>query len=873
MANAIRQPAEFSSHSLWLKALFVLVCATCMLPRLSLAARAISSHNTVDFDAGPQESELHENDRPLRPDAIYSSEAGYGWAQRPSGSFLRSKLSLSRNAMTIDGVSGTHYAFRADIKPGRWCVTLWFNAERAGDDLPTILLQSRKQELGWQRFTSPAEPSTSQPKMVRVFHREVRVDSDGFSLDLDGGEHEVRLLGISLYRWPSDLQPHHRNFLAELKTLGSYNSSASLADILKQAAAARLREPEDGFYAVWHQRLQLLSEAEQYFEMRGWEQAREQTGLGMFERLYQVVMLVDGLLGDEPTLAEPLAERATYLRGRILYWLRQEGAGELELNGATRDLGKLYAKHPDDQILAMYAGKKVDLPDPCDHLEAHQAAPAWSVAQREALCRMRHIAHWWVTQRQRENGELGGKLGDDVEILRWWAPLVLVGDKTALEGWQRLADGVWNSDQTHEGYAAEVSDVEHAAEFIADTAPLMAITSDSSIYQQRLATSAKHFPELWTRITPHGHRHFRSAWFSSTVIADEPPKGRDLEYNTRAVQPLRYLAWRSESPELVALLQEWSLAWLHASLREDKGKPKGIIPASVRFSDESINGDEPTWYLANMYWKYFDWEHHAGSLMLDQLLFTYTLTSDEQLLQPMMLALELIREEESRWVNNGEKDELSPGSRGWVAAKLASSDYFWHVVEQWRFLSHDSRWDDLISQYGTPYGRYRLSGEERFLVEGLEQLLEGVRYNTPLKTTEVIHTDRVYVPGAELVKAMLTGDGMEDNLSPYYAVSWEDTNEHFTALVADAGTDRLAVDLYSHSPKQQRVAMRLWQLEPGIYQLVTSRRSVVSSQSNQPHEDSHTRRSIEVSTKGQRLWIDLPGLQEQTLQIIQKREL
>ena len=82
----------------------------------------------------------------------------------------------------------------------------------------------------------------------------------------------------------------------------------------------------------------------------------------------------------------------------------------------------------------------------------------------------------------------------------------------------------------YEGYAAKVSDVEHAAEFVADTAPLLAIISDAACFQDRLAMSAKHFHTLWTDMTPQGHRFFRSAWFSSTAIDQTPPKGRDVEY-------------------------------------------------------------------------------------------------------------------------------------------------------------------------------------------------------------------------------------------------------------------------------------------------------------------------------------------------------
>ena len=279
----------------------------------------------------------------------------------------------------------------------------------------------------------------------------------------------------------------------------------------------------------------------------------------------------------------------------------------------------LYARHPEDKLLAMYNGEKIDLPDECDCLETAADAPAWSVAEREALCRLRQIAHWWVDHRQIANGELGGKLDDDVEILRWWAPLILSGDETAQRGWRKLADGVWQSTHVRDGYAGQMRDVEHAAEFVADTAPMMVLISDDPAYVDRLTYSARHFDTLWTGNTVKGHRFFRSAWFSSTEIATQEPQGRDLEYNSRAVQAIRYLAWRRPDPEVVRLLHEWSIAWVSAALRTDKGKPKGIIPASVRFTDEAINGDGANWYQADMFWSYYDWDHFSGSMMLDQL--------------------------------------------------------------------------------------------------------------------------------------------------------------------------------------------------------------------------------------------------------------
>ncbi|MEX0612143.1 MAG: hypothetical protein WD229_08475, partial [Pirellulales bacterium] len=803
--------------------------------------------DVLHFDAGPAGSELESHAIELNLDSVYTREVGFGWLQRPQKAFHRGELTRSRTALTVDGVSGKRVGFRADVATGRWFLTLWLETGQTLGSWPEVIIQDQRQTVSWQEFRPPAEPSRSLQKTYRLFHCITTASSDGLSVQLIGTEDNVRLLGISLIRQVPATKPEHRTFLQQVELASGYRERTSPTDLLRQTGTSLHKNSTDALFAIWRHRLELLAAAERHYSMRGWRWADEETGIGMTDRQRQAIMLLDSLLLPDAAASKLFAERVLNLRGRLLYWLGKEGSGLDEIAAGNGDLELLAERYPDDEILAMYTGKRIALADPCDCLKSTADAPDWSVAQREALCRLRLLVHWWVEQRQSDTGELGGKLGDDVEMLRWWAPLCLSGDETALRGWKKLADGVWKSDHLHDGYARKVRDVEHAAEFVADTAPLMIVYSDDPQYAKRLTGSACHFESLWTGMTVNGNRFFRSAWFSSTAVETDEPKGRDLEYNTRAVQAMRYQAWRTPNPRLEALLHQWSLAWVNVAMRTDKAKPKGIIPASVRFSDEAFNGDGPNWYQANMYWDYYDWEHYAGSLLLDQLLFTYALTKDEQLLQPMLLALELIRSHESV-LSEANLDSQQKGSPAWAAASLVRCSLFWNVVEQWRFLANDPRWDDLIMRYGTPYGRYRISGEEQHLVDGLNLLLEDVRYNTPLKTTEVLYTDRVRVPGAEVVKAMLTGDGIYANFSPYYATSWQQTDDNFTALVAEANPDQLAVHLFSHGLEDREVIMRVWQLAPGRYRLLCEAVGLA------PREEA-----VAISQPGQRVPVTLPA--------------
>jgi len=836
----------------WGVIVFAVMAANCSAGEFSL------NRNIYRFDAGPADSVLARRSVELHPDTIYSPERGYGWTLSPQEGFHRQELSRSRNSMTIDGVSAQHVKFRVDLAPAVWHLTLWVGAGIEDESSLEVTIQGRIQPLGWQVFRAPSEQRQSVQRTFRVFQGTANVGAEGLSLELKGRHASVRLLGISLIRHADPSTTEHQQVMEQIVSAGRYGSTDSLKELSKLAEGLSAQDPSDAFYAHWQERLARLAEAERYFKMRGWEWASKETGLGLFDRLRQAVMLLDGLLGDEIEKDNPLYGRASFLRGRILYWLGKQAGGVNEVARGHRDLRNLSFKHPSDDLLAMYTGTKIDLPDECDCLDSAEGAPAWSVAQLEALCRLRLIAHWWVEEQQAENGEFGGKLGDDVELLRWWMPLVMSGDKTSQRGWEKLANGVWESRHIHDGYAKIVADVEHASEFIADTASLMAILSDDPRFVDRLMHSARHFDNVWTGNTTLGHRFFRSAWFSSTAVEAEKPKGRDLEYNSRAVKAIRYMTLRRPDPRVIQLLHEWSSAWVGAALRTDKGKPKGIIPASIRFSDESINGDEPTWYQANMFWNYFDWEHYAGSMMLDQLLFTYVLTKDERLLEPMFLSLELIRSEMQDFPSR-ESRSLEEGSRAWTARKLIDSELFWTVVEQWRYLTGDSRWDDLILRYGTDYGRFRITGDEGHLVKALNRILEGVRYNTPMKTTEAIHTDRVYAPGSDQLKAMLTGDGVQEGLSPYFSVTWENTNDDFTALVTETGQNQLKVQLFSHSAEVQEIVMRLWQMAPGDYRLQLD--------SDQDMLD----KTITIKERGDRVAITLPSQQLLKVSVVPMR--
>ena len=782
------------------------------------------------FDAGEQPSEDLIS---LDLTSTYNPEQQYGWTTPLSNAFTRPERLKFREPELLDGLTAKEIGFRADLPQGVWWLTLWMESGLEDKNTMQLSVNDHPIPLAWNAFDAPAEPRTTIQNTYRLFHKRVLVGQDGLSFNLTGQADSVRVLAFNIYPDPTP-RPTDFPILSKLKEIGDYRETiyrpaenqtvfdfyTDRTDVLQllsnQLPNASVNE---NFVSYWQDILERQIKAERLFAMRGWEWANKETGMGLFDRIHQAIMLLDGQLDQLPA-AFPLYDRTQALRGRQLYWLKVEGSEPEEIaNVRNFDLTSLFSKYPGDTLLTMYNGGKVDLKDECDSLSPSELAPEWANLQRETLCRLRSISHWWIQKQQADNGELGGKLGDDVEILRWWPALIMSGDTITYNGWKKLADGVWESGKLRDGYAKNVSDVEHASEFVSDTAPVMAMFSDDPTYTDRLRPSARHFENLWTGKTDHGNRFFKSSWFSSSALDETPPKNRDVPYNTRATKAIRYLAWKTGDPEANNLLTEWSAGWAEHATQTAKGKPRGVIPASVRYPDEAINGDGDNWYDADMYWSYYNWQRHAGSMMLDQLLFTYTMTGDDKFLAPLQTSLGLIMAELPRIKA---KESFEPGSATWAAEKMLNNNRFWGVASQWRLYAGSTPFENLLAEYGTPYLKYRITKNEQHLENGLKKILNKIRYNIPLLTYEAIHTDRIYVThdgsGSSHLKAMLTGDGIIEDMSPYPVVTWSNTGESFTALLTDASRTKVNIELFSFSKIITPVA-KFWQLDEGEYEL------------------------------------------------------
>lgn len=812
------------------------------------------------FDFGPA-SQNAEGAIAIDASCDYNSAIGYGLVESRCEAYSHSKLDFA-DRFSRDGLkSDASLDFRIDLPNGLYWVELILDGGRFTTWRGEIAVNGSVAATKLRQYTT-AEEGESPPSLWQ-FLTKAEVTDNHLLVTVNAENQPVAVAGIKVFpqeEWPIQYQngelqinqsfvaPNtnliinliNRNAVDEAQRLidalpPKYNSqkawlllglagniyTKSSRPLIELAHSLLNESGQIEKYPLTDFLLSRYLEADTYYQMAGWDWATVESGAGIFDRMVYAGQLYDELV---QVSGFPLCYRSWWNLGRLTFMDWVEEHGDYQIERARECFAFLKKYYPDHELLAIYNGEKIVTEEMLPPLKDHNT-PAWVAETDRAMDMLRSLIHYWVNNRQAENGEFGGKYDDDVEMLRTW-PIVRLAmkDSIALVGLQRIVDGIWNSGWIEKGFSAAVKDVEHAAEPVADTQPFMiGLDYGNPIYVERCMETVKGLFNVWTGINDYGHRHFKSSWYSATEIDTRPPKDCDLQMNARTVKVARWLAWYNRHPKAMQFLTEWGDAWLEDCLRSDKGKPKGIVPAAVRYSDDAIGGHADNWHHPGMFWSYFDFR--GGTQMMQQLLATYQLTGERKYLQPIELALDLVQK-----YRDSDTESAEIGSEAWVAGILKRSKNFAEVIEQWRLMTGDDRFDDLVKAFGSHYIKFYLTGNTDYLYDGAREISEGIAYNWELVTTEGYYTDRIYIGnlhqeksiGSSHLESMYTGAALSGGFHPFYAISWDGFNDDFVAAVRKATPTELELTAYNLSDEPQTGRMLSWTLQPGEYELLQS---------------------------------------------------
>lgn len=539
---------------------------------------------------------------------------------------------------------------------------------------------------------------------------------------------------------------------------------------------------------------------------------------------------------DSP--AHPLA---MYMRIRVWLWKSlQSGRPALGNDHDARKvwdsvastLRDLHREYPSNDIIGMYYGQLV----PWNReLPGAQEAPEWAALQREGLERFADIIHWWIDNRQLPRGTFGGKLGDDVEMWRWWTPLLLgFEDPKIASAQERIATAVLNLPVVAKGYSATFTDVQHTAEDTADAiTPMMHLNPDDPQWKQRALRIVELALERFMGVNQQGQLQFKSVYFSVDRVSERPEQAFDTHYHTRVFQPALLLWQRTADPELTRLFTRWMDTWVDAAAREQDGKPAGVFPAGIHWPDGGFTFGENPWYnpmAGDRYARLYTWPHVVGSPMqANAMLLSWHMTGDEKYLQPLRSMAQMRRE----YLLAMPSEQPEPGTRLWCGSQMG---FLAPTLAKYRRLTASREFDDILA-HDYPAALALGSENRTELIASLNDLLAVLRYNLPAWTSEVRYTDRVlrfndlFQPGwmyeqglsnrknpdPSILYATVTGDPGDALYFPMNAVRWLTLPRDIAALVTLVDDDHFSAELFHFGDQPRSMGAELYLLKPGRY--------------------------------------------------------
>lgn len=862
------------------------------------------------FDCGSPSSPVKQSWTQVTPETVYEPERGYGWLRPAKASFDRNELfvpdwlkatvgkKFPLDEMLRDGVfDKDQLTFRVDVPDGEYWLVVSIGDEGA----------TRRNMSVTANGVVIADKVTTQTSWggyatSRTFRKRLQV-TDGkllitFTHQGDGNS----VLGIEVVpfvpypvrftdgKWQAtaddaslwqgleslnkrDWQRARKMFEGiahPLLRAVALTAFADMLDVPEESAHKALEQAKnlaeqtlhkfplasrEGILAhELHRTIGNYLQARRFMLMLAYERATRETGMTFSRRLQ---MAQDWL--EQITEDDPLFDRAALNLGRIHFWLWREGGSAEEKALADKWFSTLKKRQPLAPLVRLYTGEQKAWGT--EYLAGAKGMPEWSVKLHEAMGRLLTVLRWWIDNRQQDNGEMGGGYGDDVEMLRQWHVFIAgADDETVKRGWLKLAHGVWfgGTIDTERGYTSEASDVQHSAEPMADTHPAMVgLDYGNPIWVERCMATVKTMRDFWTGINTKGHRHFKSAFIGATEMNTDPPWGVDVPCNGRATRAGLWLGWYNRHPTVVQLFREWMDAWVDDTMREENGKPAGVVPAAIAFETDNIGGYGKNWHEPNLYWGYFNWPGYTDKIY-DHLLAVYDWTGDEKYLKPIEAAMALAME----WKRSPASDPPR-GSRMWAARALYHN--MAATVEKYRVLTGRTHFDDYLREQGSPYMRFLLTGDKHALIAACESVVGGIRTNFELLTSEVLFTDRIAVTQQPMWE-MMTGGVGTPYFYPCYAVTWRNTGTHFAALVTHSDARSLKVLAVNMEPQPKTVAMRLWRLEPSVYEV-----RVGADDNGDDVMDAITKRQrLELTERGQEVAIPLLSRKVQVIEVIKQ---
>jgi len=396
------------------------------------------------------------------------------------------------------------------------------------------------------------------------------------------------------------------------------------------------------------------------------------------------------------------------------------------------DLLRVNPEHPGGMAYWSEWNPQQPVP-PVQLAPAPAGVPAWAWGQTQALGQVSQFVNWWIDYRQVE-GEFGGGLSDDSDLLNQWPGLALMGvepDKINAS-LNALIDAIYRNGMFTNGLGTITTDELHVyEEGINAISQAYLLNRGDPLTVERLMETAVRFQDL-TEVNAAGHRHFVSNNFGGNSIVREAPWQWSKPHSYLMLHPGLMLVDYNGSPRLRELLLELADGYLAHGVQDPAGN--WSFPPEINWPDDATRGTGGPQSTNLLMWAAWRW------------------TSDTRYLRPLEQAL-----------RTGGPDALS---------SIISTD-----------LAHDIRRPELnqallaaaagdANAY-TLNTAWQVTGDKAYLERLFDRQRRSNTLRMPMMTEDQWWSDRVEIPSQELQRQRLGGIALWRNtIVPGHLISW-----------------------------------------------------------------------------------------------------
>ncbi len=233
-----------------------------------------------------------------------------------------------------------------------------------------------------------------------------------------------------------------------------------------------------------------------------------------------------------------------------------------------------------------------------------QTHPQWAVQQKRLVEHFKHIAQWWINNRQVEDGEFGGGIERDTQLVAHWPGIALMdGSARHLRDSQAsFMEACLRRGSLENGLNREIASTRQAYHAGLNLAPMLALLDyGNPRWIEMLMQTSRHLDRL-TATNQAGHRHFQSSLFSATESIQQGYYAHEGIFGPLLWHAGLTLAEYNRNPIVVQWLKEYADARL-AHWKRDR-HPR--LSQAIHFpSDKAMSWGLPGLPMVDLMWGVF----------------------------------------------------------------------------------------------------------------------------------------------------------------------------------------------------------------------------------------------------------------------------